>query len=49
MSLKSAKHNNKHLHGIGLKSVNQTVKKYGGEFEVSKKDDIFNAKLMIPM
>ena len=49
MSLKSTKHNNKHLHGIGLKSVNQTVKKYGGEFEVSKKDDIFNAKLMIPM
>ncbi len=49
MSLKTTKCNNKQLHGIGLHSVRQTVKKYNGEFKVEKNDDIFNAKLMIPM
>lgn len=49
MSLKTTKCNNKQLHGIGLHSVRQTVKKYNGEFKVEKSDDIFNAKLMIPM
>lgn len=38
----------KHLHGIGIHSVKQTVKKYGGEFYTEISDDIFNAKVMIP-
>lgn len=39
----------KHLHGIGIYSVKQTVKKYGGEFYTEISDDIFNAKIMIPI
>jgi hypothetical protein len=38
-----------HLHGIGLRSVKQTVKTYGGEFSVKKENDVFNAKIMIRM
>ncbi len=38
----------KHLHGIGIHSVKQTVKKYGGEFYTEISDNIFNAKIMIP-
>lgn len=39
----------KHLHGIGIHSVKQTVKKYSGEFYAEISDNIFNAKIMIPM
>lgn len=39
----------KHFHGIGIHSVKQTVKKYGGEFYTEISDDIFNAKIMIPI
>lgn len=39
----------KHLHGIGIHSVKQTVKKYGGEFYTEISDNIFNVKIMIPI
>lgn len=41
--------NEKHLHGIGIHSVKQTVKKYGGEFHTDISNDIFNVKIMIQM
>ncbi|MDE6672447.1 MAG: ATP-binding protein [Ruminococcus sp.] len=41
--------NEKHLQGIGIHSVKQTVKKYGGEFNTDISDNIFNVKIMIPM
>lgn len=41
--------NEKHLHGIGIHSVKQTVKKYGGEFNTGISDNIFNVKIMIQM
>lgn len=47
-SLKTSK-SESHLHGIGLYSVRQTVKKYGGEFYTEISDDIFNAQIMIPI
>lgn len=39
----------KHFHGIGIHSVKQIVKKYGGEFKVETTDNTFNVKIMIPM
>lgn len=39
----------KHFHGIGIHSIKQTVKKYGGEFKVEITDNTFNVKIMIPM
>lgn len=48
MSLETSKLE-KHFHGIGLYSVGQVVKRYGGELTIEKKDDIFNVKIMIPM
>lgn len=39
----------KHMHGIGIHSVKQTVKKYSGEFYVEISNNIFNVKMMIPL
>lgn len=41
--------NEKHLHGIGIHSVKQTVKKYSGEFHTDISNNIFNVKIMIQM
>ena len=41
--------NEKHLHGIGIHSVKQTVKKYSGEFHTDILNEIFNVKIMIQM
>lgn len=41
--------NEKYLHGIGIHSVKQTVKKYSGEFQTDISNDIFNVKIMIQM
>lgn len=41
--------NKKHLHGIGVHSVKQTVKKYSGEFHTDISNNIFNVKIMIQM
>lgn len=41
--------NEKHLHGIGIHSVKQTVKKYSGEFHTDIANNIFNVKIMIQM
>lgn len=38
----------KNLHGIGIHSVKQTVKKYDGDFYTEISDNIFNVKIMIP-
>ena len=37
------------FHGYGLKSLRYTVRKYGGEVDVSVKEDWFNLKILIPM
>ncbi|MBQ7002813.1 MAG: GHKL domain-containing protein [Oscillospiraceae bacterium] len=39
----------KHLHGIGLNSVKQTITKYNGTFVIDHTEGVFNAKIMIPM
>lgn len=39
----------KHFHGIGIHSVKQIVKKYGGEFKVETTDNTFKVKIMMPM
>lgn len=39
----------KYLHGIGMYSINQTVRKYAGEFQTEITDNTFNVKIMIPM
>lgn len=39
----------KMFHGIGLYSVRQTVNSYDGEFVIEKKQDVFHAKIMIPL
>lgn len=39
----------KYLHGLGLISVKNTVKKYNGEFNIETSDDFFEVKIMIPM
>lgn len=46
--LKTTK-SDKHLHGIGLSSVKQTVKGYKGTFATECKDNVFNAEIMIPI
>lgn len=37
------------FHGYGLKSLRYTVHKYGGEVDVSVRDNWFNLKILIPM
>lgn len=37
------------FHGYGLKSLRYTVKKYGGEVNVTMQDNWFNLKILIPM
>lgn len=37
------------FHGYGLKSLRYTVRKYGGEVDVSTKEQWFNLKILIPM
>ena len=37
------------FHGYGLKSLRYTVKKYGGEVDVSTQDNWFDLKILIPM
>lgn len=37
------------FHGIGLYSVRQTIQIYDGEFITEQNDDIFHAKIMIPI
>lgn len=37
------------FHGYGLKSLRYTVKKYGGEVDVSMQDNWFTLKILIPM
>ena len=37
------------FHGYGLKSLRYTVRKYGGEVDVSTQDNWFNLKVLIPM
>ena len=36
-------------HGYGLKSVRHTVRKYGGEVDISLKDSWFGLKILIPI
>lgn len=37
------------FHGYGLKSIQYTARKYGGEVDVSVQDDWFNLRVLIPM
>lgn len=37
------------FHGYGLKSLRYTVRKYGGEVDVSAQDNWFNLKILIPL
>lgn len=37
------------FHGYGLKSLRYTVRKYGGEVDVSTQDNWFNLKILIPL
>lgn len=37
------------FHGYGLKSVRHTVHKYGGEVDISLKDNWFSLKILIPL
>ena len=37
------------FHGYGLKSLRYTVRKYGGEVDVSTQDNLFNLKILIPL
>jgi sensor histidine kinase YesM len=36
------------FHGIGLKSVNRIVKKYGGQLNISRENDMIITKILIP-
>lgn len=36
-------------HGIGLKSVNEIVKKYGGILEINKNEGRYNVKVILPI
>ncbi len=37
------------FHGYGIKSIKDTVKKYGGAVSISTKDDWFELKILIPL
>lgn len=37
------------FHGFGLKSIQYTVKKYGGALDISVEDHWFNLKILIPL
>ena len=37
------------FHGYGLKSLRYTVRKYGGEVDVSTQDNWFHLKILIPL
>lgn len=37
------------FHGYGLKSLRYTVRKYGGEVDISTRDSWFNLKILIPI
>ena len=39
----------KHFHGYGLKSIRYTVRKYGGEVDISAQDNWFILKILIPI
>ena len=39
----------KQLHGIGLKSISNFVKKYDGDFQLNSTDDKFTASVMLPV
>ena len=39
---------NKQFHGFGLKSLRYTVRKYGGEINISTEDSWFTLKILIP-
>nr|MCR4674089.1 ATP-binding protein [Lachnospiraceae bacterium] len=38
----------KRYHGYGLKSIEKTVKKYGGSVTFSAKDGWFESRILIP-
>lgn len=40
---------NQQFHGFGLKSLRYTVKKYGGETDISLQDNWFSVKILIPL
>lgn len=40
---------NKFIHGIGLQSVNSSLKKYDGEFKIKNEKNIFSLKICIPL
>lgn len=44
----TTKKRDKIFHGIGLKSVNRIVKKYGGRLNISQEDDMIITKILIP-
>ena len=37
------------VHGYGLKSLRYTVKKYGGEMQISAEDNWFSLRILIPV
>lgn len=39
----------KNIHGIGIKSVEKTVKKYKGEIQYNEKDNIFSVGIIFPI
>ena len=45
---KSVLHKKEHL-GIGLSNVQETVKKYGGDFETEFNDTQFKTRIVIPV
>ena len=40
---------NKFIHGIGLQSVNSSLKKYDGEFKIVNEKNTFSLKICIPL
>ena len=41
--------NNKNFHGLGLKNVNEIVKKYDGNLSIKQDKNIFNINIMLPV
>ncbi|HIY64036.1 MAG TPA: ATP-binding protein [Candidatus Mediterraneibacter stercoripullorum] len=39
----------KHLHGFGMKSIQSTVRKYGGSVRAGLRDNWFEVSILIPL
>ena len=39
----------KHLHGFGMKSIQSTVRKYGGSVTAGVRDNWFELRVLIPL